>query len=153
METPSRPTPEDLADALHRRGYRLTPQRLAVIRALLGGSHPTAEEVHRRLLPRHPSMSLATVYKTIALLKKEGLILEIDFGARDNRYDLARPYPHPHAICTRCGAVADTGDPDVSALMERMARDTGYELTSHRLDFFGLCPRCRRAEEDRGKRQ
>lgn len=140
----SHQTPEALAETLRRRGYRITPQRLAVIRAFADGrAHPTAEEVHQRLLPRHPSMSLATVYKTIALLKKEALILEIDFGSRNNRYDLLRPYPHPHAICTRCGAVADPGDPDVSTLMERMARDTGYELTSHRLDFFGLCPKCR----------
>ncbi|HBE95358.1 MAG TPA: transcriptional repressor, partial [Desulfovibrio sp.] len=88
---------------------------------------------------------LATVYKTIALLKAQGLILEIDFGARDNRYDILRPYPHPHAVCTRCGAVADPGDPDLTALVERVARDTGYAISSHRLDFFGLCPKCRGA--------
>jgi len=137
--------PETLADILRGRGFRLTPQRLAVIRALgRDGSHPSAEEVHRRLLPENPTLSLATVYKTIALLKQEGLLLEIDFGAADNRYDILRPYPHPHAVCTRCGAVADPGDPDISELVARMARDTGYAITSHRLDFFGLCPRCRR---------
>ncbi|WP_449242247.1 Fur family transcriptional regulator [Desulfovibrio sp.] len=136
---------ENLADVLRGRGYRLTPQRLAVIRALgRDASHPSAEEVHRRLLPDNPTLSLATVYKTIALLKQEGLLLEIDFGAADNRYDILRPYPHPHAVCTRCGAVSDPSDADVSELVERMTRETGYSISSHRLDFFGLCPSCRR---------
>lgn len=142
---PSTRTAEALAEILRGRGFRLTPQRLAVIRALAAGRHPTAEEVHTSLARDYPSMSLATVYKTIALLKAQGLILEIDFGARDNRYDILRPYPHPHAVCTRCGAVADPRDPDLAALTAQVARDTGFEITSHRLDFFGLCPQCRAA--------
>lgn len=142
---PSTRTAEALAEILRGRGFRLTPQRLAVIRALARGRHPTAEEVHTTLARDYPSMSLATVYKTIALLKAQGLILEIDFGARDNRYDILRPYPHPHAVCTRCGAVADPRDPDLAALTAQVARDTGFEITSHRLDFFGLCPQCRAA--------
>lgn len=140
---PSTRTAEALAETLRGRGFRLTPQRLAVIRALARGRHSTAEEVHTALARDYPSMSLATVYKTIALLKAQGLILEIDFGARDNRYDILRPYPHPHAVCTRCGAVADPSDPDLAALTAQVARDTGFEITSHRLDFFGLCPKCR----------
>ncbi len=140
---PSSRTAETLAQALRDRGFRITPQRLAVIRAFAAGQHPTAEEVHKALAPDYPSMSLATVYKTIALLKAQGLILEIDFGARDNRYDILRPYPHPHAICVRCGAVADPRDQDLAALTAQAARDTGFEITSHRLDFFGLCPKCR----------
>lgn len=140
---PSSRTAETLAQALRDRGYRITPQRLAVIRAFAAGQHPTAEEAYKVLAPDYPSMSLATVYKTIALLKAEGLILEIDFGARDNRYDILKPYPHPHAICMRCGAVADPRDPDLAALTAQVARDTGFQITSHRLDFFGLCPKCR----------
>jgi Fur family peroxide stress response transcriptional regulator len=134
---------EALADTLRGRGFRLTPQRLAVIRAFAAGRHPSAEEVHTALARDWPSMSLATVYKTIALLKAQGLILEIDFGAAEHRYDILKPNPHPHAVCLRCGAVADPGDADLTALTAQAARDTGFEITSLRLDFFGLCPECR----------
>ena len=89
---------------LRREGHRISPQRLEILRALAESpDHPSAESLYRRLLPRFPDMSLATVYKTIAALKQCGEILELQFSDRDNRYDAKRPEPHPHCICLECG--------------------------------------------------
>lgn len=137
-----------MTDRLRRSGYRVTPQRLAILKALLHRrDHPTAEAVHRRLLADLPDLSLATVYKTIAALKACGEILELQFSDRDNRYDAARPGPHPHLICQGCGAVIDPVLPGVEAMANALAAATGYSILSHRLDFFGLCPVCRQQRE------
>ena len=132
-----------MADRLRECGFRITPQRLAILTVLAGSlDHPTVETVHRRLLPAMPSLSLATVYKTIAALKACGEILELQFSDRDNRYDAARPDPHPHLICQGCGSVVDPPLPGIESLAQILADATGYSILAHRLDFFGLCPAC-----------
>jgi len=132
-----------LASALKAKGLRMTPQRKAILEALvMHQGHPTVEELHTELLPRFPSMSLATVYKAMTLLKKHGQVLELEFSSRDNRFDGHRPHPHPHLICTGCGAVVDPRIPGLDAVLDSLEQDTGYAVTSHRLDFYGLCPEC-----------
>ncbi|EHJ49156.1 ferric uptake regulator, Fur family [Solidesulfovibrio carbinoliphilus subsp. oakridgensis] len=139
---------------LRERGHRISPQRLAILGHLVESpDHPTAETLYRRLLPRFPDLSLATVYKTIAALKACGEILELQFSGQDNRYDAACPTPHPHCICLACGAIADPPAPGVQAMAKALAEATGYAITSHRLDFYGLCPACRRKREQRQERE
>lgn len=134
----------DLLDSLRAKGLRMTPQRLAILRALvMDTDHPTAEELHRRLHGEFPTMSLATVYKTIVLLKRHGEVMELEFSARDNRFDAFNSRPHPHLICTGCGKVMDPDVPGLADMIQRLQDDTGYAVTSHRLDFYGLCPDCR----------
>jgi len=133
---------------LRERGHRMSPQRLEILRSLAESpDHPTAETLHQRLLPRFPDMSLATVYKTIAVLKNCGEILELQFSDRDNRYDARCPTPHPHCICLACRAIVDPPVPGVEAMAKALAEATGYAITAHRLDFYGLCPACRQARE------
>lgn len=137
---------------LRERGHRLTPQRAAILRALMEhAGHPTVEELHRQLLRDFPTMSLATVYKTMAFLKDQGEVLELGFGEAGCRYDGRRPEPHPHLVCTRCGAVLDPGpdamrqDDALRDLISDLASRSGFSLTHHRLDLFGLCSACRTA--------
>lgn len=136
---------ESLLERLKAQGLRMTPQRLAILRALvMHPGHPSAEELHQALLPQFPTMSLATVYKTISRLKGLGEVLEIEFSHRDNRFDGHNPRPHPHLICTGCGRVLDPQVPDLAQVITGLARRTGFSVTSHRLDFYGLCPDCQK---------
>ncbi|MEF3697111.1 Fur family transcriptional regulator [Desulfolutivibrio sp.] len=141
---------ENLVALLKEKGCRVTPQRLAILRVLtLSRGHPSAEQVHARLARQYPTMSLATVYKTIALLKQAGEILELQFSDLGNRYDGRRPHPHPHVICTRCGSIMDADAPLLDDAAERVSRETGYVILAHRLDFFGLCPACLKKDATR----
>ncbi|HNU85089.1 MAG: transcriptional repressor [Pseudomonadota bacterium] len=128
---------------LRERDFRITPQRLAILKILAASRrHPSVDEIYQEVRTEFPTTSLATVYKTIALLKELNEVLELGFPDGSNRYDGSNPSPHPHAICVRCKKVMDPELVNIDALSEEMSRKTGYKIYHHRLDFFGLCPEC-----------
>jgi Fur family transcriptional regulator, peroxide stress response regulator len=130
---------------LKNKNFRLTPQRLAVLKILAEDeTHPSVGQVYDRVIKEFPTTSLATVYKTIILLKELEEVLELGFPDGSNRYDGAKPFPHPHMICTRCKKIVDPELTSLSDLNQEMSRKTGFQILHHRLDFFGLCPDCRR---------
>lgn len=125
------------------REFRLTPQRMAILKILAESEeHPTVDQIYQKVRLQFPTTSLATVYKTIALLKDLGEVLELGFPDGSNRYDGNRPYPHPHAICLKCKKIMDPAISSVEELSEEMKSKTGYTISYHRLDFFGICPEC-----------
>jgi Fur family peroxide stress response transcriptional regulator len=128
---------------LREMGYRITPQRLAILKILAESKgHPGAEEIYAQVKTHFPTTTIATVYKTLAVLKSIGEVLELEFSGDYNRYDGKKPGPHPHLICIKCKRIAD---PDLASLDEMTAKlssKTGYKLISHRLDFYGICPDC-----------
>lgn len=136
---------ERMLDRLKERGFRITPQRLEVLKILAeSAGHPSVEEIHAHVQVKFPTTSLATTYKTVALMKELDEVLELGFADGSNRYDGHKPYPHPHLICTGCHKILD---PDLSMLQDiaaEVARETGFRILNHRLDFFGLCPECQK---------
>ncbi len=136
---------DDILNKLRQRDCRITPQRIAILKAFLNTErHPGVEQVYELVKTDFPTTSLATVYKTVNLLKEIGEILEISFTDRGNRYDGNKPYPHPHLICTRCDSIID---PEVSLLKEmaeEVTKATGYRITSHQVELFGICPDCQK---------
>lgn len=137
-----------MLEKLKKSGLRMTPQRLAIVHALASTqAHPSVEEIHAEVIRRFPTTSLATVYKTITLLKEMQEVLELGFPDMSNRYDGLKPYPHPHVICIRCKKIMDPELISVGDLAEEIARKTRFTIVSHRLDFFGLCPDCRQQDE------
>jgi Fur family peroxide stress response transcriptional regulator len=128
---------------LREEGFRLTPQRMAVVKILASNEeHLSAEKIYARVKADSPFTSLATIYKTVTLLKSLGEVMELGFVDDSNRYDGARPYPHPHLICTNCRKILDPDLPALSGLPKVLAKKTGYHIINHRLDFFGVCPQC-----------
>jgi len=139
----SRQRVDALVARLREKGHRLTPQRMAVLKVLIGShEHPSAEQIHARVKARFPMTSLATTYKTLAVLKQMGEILEINLGNDGSRYDGGNPSPHPHVVCIECGTIIDVDVVGLSHLPREVAHTTGYQIVRHRLDFFGVCPPC-----------
>ncbi len=132
-----------MVEALRENQYRITPQRLAILNVLaVSKGHPSVESIHEQVKTRFPTTSLATIYKNVAVLRDLDQLLELGFSDDSNRYDGNKPYDHPHVVCTVCRKILD---PDISALedmTQELMRETGFTITRHRLDFFGVCPDC-----------
>lgn len=139
-------TPADrLREALARKGLPLTQQRLAVFEALDGAKdHPSAEALHRRLRERYPSLSLATVYKTLQTLRDIGLAQVVNAPHVEARFD-AITGVHHHAICRVCGRIEDVFDDRLDRLAAPKVK--GFRLAAHSVHFYGRCDGC----EGRGR--
>lgn len=132
----------DVARAVMRGGgMRLTPQRLMVVNALVGNRcHPTVEEVYHLVRQQYPAVSLATIYHTVALLAKHGLIQTLRAGADGLRCD-PDTSSHAHAYCDGCGAVFDIPLP---ASLDLGPIDAGgFQTTQTEIALHGRCRRCR----------
>jgi len=132
-----------IAKKLKENNHKLTPQRLAIAKILAySAGHPNVEKIYAQLQDNFPTMSLATVYRNVMLLKSLGEVLELGFPDGSNRYDGNTAYPHPHVLCTKCKKIID---PDLASLQDmtaEVAGETGFKILTHRLDFFGICPDC-----------
>lgn len=134
---------KEIAEVLRAQGYRLTPQRLAVVHMLAAtGLHPSAEQIYAAVRSSFPTTSLATVYKVIEVLKSVGQLHELGYSDGRNRYDATQAHLHPHLICIRCKAVIDVEIPGFETLPAQVVDAHGYQVTHHRLEFFGICPKC-----------
>ncbi len=132
---------------IKQNGLRLTPQRVAIVRMLAGSSaHPSVEQIHAAVRRNFPTTSLATVYKTVAILKEMGEVMELGFGDTSNRYDANQPFSHPHLICTRCRQITDSHPAALDSLAQELARESGYRILHQRIDFYGICPACQKKE-------
>jgi Fur family peroxide stress response transcriptional regulator len=134
---------DKMLEALKRHESRITPQRMAVLKILASSDgHPSVEKIHEQVKRRFFTTSLATVYKTVTLLKELNEVLELGFPEGSNRYDGHRPYPHPHLICTKCKKIIDPDLSSLEDLAKEVTKKTGFQITTHRVDFFGLCREC-----------
>ena len=104
--------------------------------------HPTVEDIHGRITKAFPTMSLATVYRNIVLIKSLGEVIELGFPDGSNRYDGNKPYPHPHVVCIQCKKIVDPHLDSLDEMKKEVALETNFRILNHRLDFFGICSNC-----------
>ncbi len=135
---------DQLITALKKQKFRLTPQRVELVRLIaVSEGHPSANQLYTKIKQQFPTMSHATVYKTLALLKEMDQVLEIDLRD-DSHYDGNRPQPHPHLICMKCNKIID-GEVSLSqeSLLE-LEQVSGYKILRPQITLYGLCPDCRK---------
>jgi Fur family peroxide stress response transcriptional regulator len=134
---------DKMIQKLKARAFRITPQRIAVLRILAeSGDHPSVENIYEQVKKDFPTTSLATIYKTVTLLKELDEVLELGFPEGSNRYDGRKPYPHPHLICVKCKEIVDPSLASLAGMTRELMSGTGFKIINHRVDFFGVCPDC-----------
>jgi len=134
---------EKLAIILKTKKLKVTPQRLAIYKVLYETtSHPTAEDIYNALRKTHPTMSLATVYKTLDALKKADLATELNVGDDSSRYD-ATVKSHPHMICFDCAKVMDLETDSLASFKAKIQKETDFEIVSEKVYFYGRCKDCK----------
>jgi len=134
---------ETIIQKLRDNHHKITPQRLAIVKILAKSKgHPSVEDIYDQIKTDFPTMSLATVYRNIVLIKSLGEVLELGFPDGSNRYDGNKPFPHPHVICIKCKKIVDPDLDSLENMRKEVANETEFKILNHRLDFFGICSNC-----------
>ena len=137
-------TASELAKILRDNGCKVTPQRLAVYDMLSHTTeHSTAEMIYQKVKEQYPTMSFATVYKSVEIFSKLGVIQVLNTGEDSFRYD-AKTSEHPHIKCTKCGRVNDVSHLDARAVESLVENETGFKVNGHQFYFYGICPDCQK---------
>ena len=121
------------------KGLKMTGQRRVIARVLSESSdHPDVEQVYRRATKVDPRISIATVYRTVKLLKEANILEQHDFGDRRARYEEAPDEHHDHLIDMNSGEVIEFRDDEIERLQREVASRLGYRLVGHRLELYGV---------------
>ena len=131
----------ELLKVLKTNGLKATPQRVAVLKELDKKTHPTMDEMYESIKKEHPSISLATVYKNVNILREHGIVIEINVPNGKMKYDYLS-VPHIHMVCTECKKIVEFFDAELEKLQEDVALSNGFTLQSHNMLLYGVCKEC-----------
>ncbi|MDQ6612749.1 MAG: transcriptional repressor [Gemmatimonadota bacterium] len=136
---------------LREHNLPVTLQRLAIADVVMGsGRHVSAEDVQQELSKQGTAAGTATVYRTLEVLVRSGLVVERDFGEGFKRFEAARDVPHhEHLLCTTCGKVTEFRDERLERMTTVLAETHGFARQRHRLVIYGQCNDCRNVKRIR----
>ena len=144
---------EPYINRLKNFGYKVTHQRLVVLDYLQHSKeHPSAETIYNDLKERYPTISLATIYNTLEMLTRVGLVLDLGAPEERRRFD-GNTSDHSHFFCTNCGKIEDIVVPGVEKVMHKVKQDTSRHIDRCRLDFFGRCAVCESENNNHSDKQ
>ena len=122
-----------------RKGLRMTGQRKIIAQVLENAAdHPDVEELYKRTSKIDPTISIATVYRTVKLFDEAGILDKLEFGDGRARYEDAKREHHDHLIDVKSGRVIEFMDSDIEKLQEKIAQKLGYRLMGHKLELYGV---------------
>lgn len=123
---------------------RLTTQRQIILEELAKvKTHPTASELYDMVRKRLPRIGLGTVYRNLELMAENGMILKLEVGGTQKRFD-ATTDNHYHIRCSNCGKVDDIDTPVLEELVKEAAASSSYQVLGHHVEFSGICPGCQK---------
>ncbi|MBR5710852.1 MAG: transcriptional repressor [Thermoguttaceae bacterium] len=135
---------QNFEEMCKNRGLSITVQRQQVYQALMTfKSHPTVDVVYEQVRKSIPTISRATVYRTLETLADEGLIQRVLHPGSSARYD-GNPVPHAHLVCTVCGKTEDWMDSSLNTMSYPSHSSTGYMISNCEITFRGVCPECQK---------
>ncbi|MBN1366945.1 MAG: transcriptional repressor [Dehalococcoidales bacterium] len=136
---------KDIATLLTQKGYRITPQRTMILEAIQSSDqHISAEEIHAQVVAKYPNVNISTVYRTLELLKKLGLVTETDLGGGRFRYHPAEKGHHHHLVCQECGNTIDLDNSELYPLKEVLLKKHKFIADLQHLAIMGRCVNCKK---------
>jgi Fur family ferric uptake transcriptional regulator len=140
----------EIEQLLRTKGIRLTAQRQLVLRRAVAYLHFTSEELVRDVRAIDPSVARGTVYRTLVLLHRAGIVEKHDFRYGPPNYEVtfAKAH-HDHLMCVQCGEIIEFQEPRVERIQNEVVRRFGYQLLSHTHKLYGLCRSCQRLDPKR----
>jgi Fur family ferric uptake transcriptional regulator len=143
-------TASSLKAELNERGWRLTPQRetiLKIFQKLPEGNHLSAEDLYNVLQNEGEGISLSTIYRTLKLMARMGILRELELAEGHKHYELNQPYPHHHhhLICVRCNKTVEFKSDSILKVGSKTAQKEGFHLLDCQLTIHAVCPACQRS--------
>jgi len=135
--------PDTWQDRLRSQGYRLTPQRQLVLAAVEELGHSTPEDVLKHVQERASGVNASTVYRTLDVLERTGLVKHTHLGHGAPTYHPATTPAHVHLVCRDCSGVQEVEPAAVATLVRVLEEQRGFETDVHHLTVFGRCATCR----------
>ncbi len=137
---------EAIKKLLEHTQLKVTPQRLAILKEISKYGHIDLDSIYKNLSKAFPSMSLATVYKNLHILKEEKVIKELNIDNAKNKYEIAAQPKHHHFVCKQCGQVTDIFL-DMSQIEEQV-RNNGFDVDHCEVYCYGVCDKCREKKKN-----
>ena len=135
---------QELIDLFSENGFKATTQRIAIYRYIsTRDDHPTTEQVYDALKKDHPTISRATIYNTLHLLKQLGLIQELGFNGSSIRYD-PNIELHINMVCTNCGHIEDYESESFNSHWKELISNLNLEPKGQRIDLYYECEKCKK---------
>ena len=132
---------------LNRVGMRFTHQRALIMEIIRKGrGHLDADEIYRRAREKEARLSLSTVYRTLQMLKKLGLVEELHFDEEHHHYEVKPSVEHHHLVCLGCGRVIEFNYPLSRYLRKKVPEAKDFNITETEIRMTGYCPKCRRSQ-------
>jgi len=134
-----------LKSYLHKRGYRITAQRMAVLDEITRNEnkHLSASEIHSVVKLQYPRLGIATVYKNLRMLEQEGVVNKFDLLDNTGHYEMGLDYDaHCHLLCLACGCINESEEDFVQHICELLQKKSGFIMQKRALVFYGYCKKC-----------
>ena len=132
-----------IIDELTVKGLRMTPQRIMIASAVENSTdHISAEEIYAQIAQLYPNVNISTVYRTLELLKKLGLVTETDLGEGRVRYHPMTKGHHHHLVCRDCGATIDLDESLLTPFKSALLKEYRFIADLRHLVIFGRCVNC-----------
>jgi Fur family ferric uptake transcriptional regulator len=145
----ARATERQIKIKLKEQGYKLTPQRKAVLKLIVRSRERLSPaEIYEKVRKYYPGIGLVTIYRTLEIFIKLGVICEVKPEGSSRSYLIRRESEHHHhLVCSGCGAVVDFTTYALRELEQRLSQNTGFKIEDHLLEFVGRCPNCQQSAQ------
>ena len=132
-----------ILESLRKNGHRVTPQRVMILEIMQNHhGHISAEEVYQAVYRAHPYINRSTIYRTLEMLTKEGLLTVTDLGKGPVSYELNSGEPHHHLVCEQCGRIEEFDHALLESLQKSLLRQYKFQARLDHMAIFGLCSKC-----------
>lgn len=134
----------NLKSYLHKKGYHVTPQRMAVLDAIMRdeNKHLSASEIHAFVQKQYPGLGIATVYRNLHILEQEGLVNKFDLLDNTGHYEMNLGNAHSHLLCLSCGSISETEEDFVQHICDLLKQESNFSVQKRALVFYGYCNSC-----------